>query len=263
MSIFLVDSHCHFNLLDLPDMESIDAVVKSAQDTGVGYFLNVCVSIKDFPPLLKVAEQYPFVSASVGLHPNYDDEDVTLDELIELAANKKVVAIGETGLDYYRSSGELDWQRERFRTHIKAALQTQKPIIVHSRMAKDDTISIMREMGAEKVGGVMHCFTEDWEMATKALDLGFYISFSGIVTFKNATSIQEVARKVPLDRVLIETDCPYLAPIPFRGKPNQPAYLRHTAEFIAALRDISIEEFSDNTSNNFFKLFKGAVKPNV
>jgi TatD DNase family protein len=264
MSIFLVDSHCHFNLLDMEASKSnVDVIVQRAQETGVQYFLNVCVSINDFPALLKTAEYYPFVSASVGLHPNYDDEEVTLEELISLASNDKVVAIGETGLDYYRSSGDLDWQRERFYTHIKAAQVTQKPIIVHSRLAKDDTISIMRNADAEKVGGVMHCFTEDWEMAKKALDLGFYISFSGIVTFKNAESIQEVARKVPLDRILIETDCPYLAPIPYRGKPNEPAYLRHTAEFIAALRGISVDDFAAASTHNFFNLFKGAVKPNV
>lgn len=264
MPIALADSHCHFNLLDLENQDGgVHPFVERAQSSGVQYFLNVNVSIQDFPQVLATAEKYPFVTASVGLHPNYDEEQVTIDELIQLANHPKVVAIGETGLDYFRSSGELDWQRTRFCEHIKAAQVVGKPIIVHSRNAKDDTITIMRAEQANKVGGVMHCFTEDWDMAAKALDLGFYISFSGIVTFKNAASIQEVARKAPLDRILIETDCPYLAPTPHRGKPNEPAYLRHTAEFVAALRGISLEEFAEATTNNFFALFKGATRTDV
>lgn len=264
MPISLADSHCHFNLLDIEQNGGdIDQVVALAQASDVQYFLNVCVSIRDFPALLATAEQYPFVSASVGLHPNYDEEQVSVDELVQLANHPKIVAIGETGLDYFRSSGELDWQRDRFRDHIKAAQLVNKPIIVHSRNAKDDTISIMRDAHADKVGGVMHCFTEDWDMATKALDLGFYISFSGIVTFKNAASIQDVARKAPLDRILIETDCPYLAPTPHRGKPNKPAYLRHTAEYVAALRGLDLETFAEVTTNNFFTLFKGAKRTHV
>jgi TatD DNase family protein len=264
MLISLVDSHCHFDLLDLtPDHGEVESVVKRAQETGVQHFLNVCVSINDFPTVLKTAELFPFVSASVGLHPNYTDEEITTDELIQLAQHKKVVAIGETGLDYFRSTGDLDWQRERFRAHIRAAQAVKKPIIIHSRLAKDDTIAIMREMHADQVGGVMHCFTENWDMAKMAMDLGFYISFSGIVTFKNAADIQDVAKRMPLDRLLIETDCPYLAPNPHRGKPNEPAYLRHTAEFIAALRGVSLEDFSSQTTHNFFKLFTGAVNHHV
>jgi TatD DNase family protein len=257
--MFLADSHCHLNMLE----GEVDAYLARAQAQGVRYILNVCVALADFPAVLKTAEAYTFVSASVGLHPNEQKEEVDLATLIKLAQPKKVVAIGETGLDYFRSAGELGWQQERFRIHIRAAKQLQKPIIVHTRQAQIDTLRIMREEGAELVGGVMHCFTEDWTMAKQALDMGFYLSFSGIVTFKNAATIQDVARQVPLDRLLIETDAPYLAPNPERGKANEPAYMRHTAEYLANLRNISLEAFAEQTTDNFFHLFKGAVKPYV
>lgn len=262
--MMLVDSHCHLNLLDLtPDNGKLDGVMARAKTNGVGYMLNVCVNLADFPQLLQTAQAYPNVGASVGLHPNTSDEEVDEDQLLKLAQPQKVVAIGETGLDYFRSTGDLEWQRNRFRSHIRVAKALQKPLIIHTRDAKQDTIRIMQEEEANLVGGVMHCFSEDWAVAKQALDMNFHVSFSGIVTFKNATVTQEVAKLLPLDRILIETDAPYLAPNPHRGKPNEPAYVRHTAEYIAALRNISLDEFAEVTTQNFFHLFKGAVRPHV
>lgn len=262
--MFLVDSHCHLNLLDLNLVGGdLNVFVERAKANDVNFLLNVCVSMSTFPAVLQAAETYPFVAASVGLHPNETDEQVTLQELLELGQHKKVVAIGETGLDYYRSTGELTWQRDRFRDHIQAAKTLAKPLIIHTRNAKDDTLKVMRAENASEIGGVMHCFSEDWEMAKAALDMNFYISFSGVVTFKSAAVLQEVATKVPADRILIETDCPYLAPLPHRGKPNEPAYVRHTAEFIAALRGESLEAFAEQSTQNFFTLFKGAERPYV
>jgi len=257
--MFLVDSHCHLDMLDLaPYNGNLKQAVEAARTQGVGHILNVSVSLKDFPQVLATAKQYPFVSASVGLHPNEQDEETTAAELKALAQDEKVVAIGETGLDCYRSTGDLEWQRQRFREHIRAARETSLPLIVHSRQAKEDTIRLLREENAASVGGVLHCFTEDWEMASQALDLGFYISFSGIVTFRNAVSIQDVAQRMPLDRLLLETDSPYLAPIPNRGKPNEPAFIVHTAQFIAGLRGIPGEQLAEATTANFFRLFKRA-----
>lgn len=262
--MFLVDSHCHLDLLDLtPDHGKLDAVIARAQANEVNYLLNVCVSLAEFPRVLKTAESYPFVSASLGLHPNEQGEEVDVETLIKLGQHEKVVAIGETGLDYFRSSGDLNWQHDRFRAHIQAALSLKKPLIIHTRDAKQDTIRIMREEGADQIGGVMHCFTEDLEFARQAMDLNFHISFSGIVTFKNAQALQEAAREIPLDRMLVETDCPWLAPNPHRGKPNEPSYVRYTAEFIANMRNIPLEELADATTQNFFALFKGAEKPHV
>lgn len=259
--MFLVDSHCHLNMLSEED--STAQYIARAKELGVGYFLNVSVSIAEFPALLKTAESYSCVSATVGMHPNEQEEEISIDALVELALHPKVVGIGETGLDYFRSTGDLEWQRERFRRHIRAAKQIKKPLIIHTREAKEDTIRIMREEKAELVGGVMHCFTEDWPTAQQALELGFYISLSGIVTFKNAPTIQDVAKRMPLNRMLIETDSPYLAPNPHRGKSNEPGYVRYTAEFIANLRGISLDELSEQTTQNFFSLFTGAVRPHV
>lgn len=262
--MFLVDSHCHLDMLDLTqDNGTLEPVLARAKANDVKYILNVCVTIKDFPNVLKTAEKYPFVSASLGLHPNEQSEEIDTEGLLKLGQHKKVIAIGETGLDYFRTKGDMTWQQNRFRNHIEAAKTLQKPLIIHTRQAKDDTIRIMREEKANMVSGVMHCFTEDWVMAKQALDQDFYISFSGIVTFKNAPVIQEVAKLVPLDRMLIETDAPYLAPNPHRGKPNEPGYVRHTAEFIASLRNVSMEELAEATTQNFFKLFKGAENPHV
>lgn len=262
--MFLVDSHCHLNLLDLSaEADNLEGVIARAFDADVKCFLNVCVDVVDFKTVLNTAMAYPFVYASVGLHPHHEGVEPTVDELISHATHEKVIAIGETGLDYYRASGDLTWQRERFIRHILAAKAVKKPLIIHTREAKDDTIRLLQEQHAEEVRGVMHCFTEDWETAKKALDLDFYISISGIVTFKNASVVQELAKKVPLDRLLVETDSPYLAPNPHRGKPNEPAYVRHTAEFIADLRGISYDEVKKATTHNFFTLFKGAKIPHV
>lgn len=264
MTIHLVDSHCHLDMLDTEAaLPTIPAFIDRAMAEDVGYFLNVCVSISEFSKNLQTAMSYSNVVASVGLHPNDQDEEVDLQTLIDLAQHEKVVAIGETGLDYYRSTGDIEWQKDRFRRHIHAARTVKKPLIIHTRAAKQDTINILREEKAQDIGGVIHCFTEDWEFAKQALDLGFFVSFSGIVTFKNALDIQDAAGKVPMDRMLIETDCPYLAPVPKRGKPNEPAYLRHTAEFLAKMRQLSLDEFAATTTSNFFALFKGAVNPYV
>ncbi|ADQ84610.1 hydrolase, TatD family [Methylovorus sp. MP688] len=228
-------------------------------ENAVGHALCVSVTLKDFPAVLAVAEAHDNIFASVGVHPDYEDEPFfTADDLVKLAQHPKVIAIGETGLDYFRLTGDLEWQRERFRTHIRAAIAADRPLIIHTRSAAEDTIRIMREEGAERIGGVMHCFTESLEVAEQAMALGFYISFSGIVTFKNAGALKEVARQIPLDRVLVETDSPYLAPIPFRGKTNQPAYVKHVAEEVARLRGISLEALSEATTRNFFTLFRQA-----
>ncbi len=262
--MFLVDSHCHLDLLDLtPDQGDLNKVIARAHTNNVNYLLNVCVDLANFPTVLATSERYPFVSTSVGLHPNEQSEHVDAEKLTRLAQHPKVIAIGETGLDYFRSTGDLDWQRERFRTHITVAKVLNKPLIIHMRDATEDTLKIMREEHAEQAGGVMHCFSEDWEIAKQAIDMGFYISFSGIVTFKSATTSHDVAKKIPLDRMLIETDSPYLAPVPHRGKPNEPSFVRHTAEYIAKLRNITLEEIAQQTTDNFFNLFRGAVKPYV
>ncbi|MDR5171452.1 TatD family hydrolase [Methylobacillus flagellatus] len=253
----LVDSHCHLNFPEL--RQNLEALRGAMQQERVGHALCISVTLPDFPDVLAVAEAYDNFYASVGVHPDYEDEpDFTEDQLVELAAHPKVVAIGETGLDYFRLTGDLEWQRERFRTHIRAAIRAKKPLVIHTRNAAEDTLRLMREEHAEQVGGVMHCFTESLEVALAAIELGFYISFSGIVTFKNAVALKEVAKAVPLDRILVETDSPYLAPVPFRGKPNQPAYVRYVAEEIANLRGISYQEVEQATTENFFRLFKDA-----
>lgn len=256
--MFLVDSHCHLDQLDLSmhDGELSNALIE-AKEQGVGHMLCVCITLQDFPQILAIAQSYSEVSASVGLHPNEEvTDEPTEEDLVSLAQDKKIIALGETGLDYYRSSGDLSWQHERFRRHIRAAKKVNKALIIHSRQAREDTLRILQEENASTVGGVMHCFTEDWEMAKAAIDLGFYISFSGIVTFPNAKEIQEVAKRVPLDRMLIETDSPYLAPVPRRGKPNEPAYVRYVAEYIAQLRGIDVLELAELTTGNFFTCFK-------
>lgn len=252
-----VDSHCHLNFPELSD--NIQSVRQLMHDEAVSHALCVSVTLDKFPEVLSLAEQFPNFYASVGVHPDYENiEEPTVDELVRLAKHPKVVAIGETGLDYFRLKGDLTWQRDRFRKHIRAAIAANKPLIVHTRNAVDDTLNIMREEGVEKAGGVLHCFTESLEMALAAIEMGFYISFSGIVTFKNAKDLKEVAKQIPLDRMLIETDSPYLAPVPYRGKTNQPAYVRYVAQEIADLRRISIEEVAEATTNNFFELFSHA-----
>jgi TatD DNase family protein len=257
----LVDSHCHLDMLDLDSYEGgLDGVLTAAREHGVGHMLCVSVSLEDYPAMLSLSEPYDQVSVSVGVHPNHrNGKEPDVEDLIRLARHGKVIAIGETGLDYFRSEGDLEWQRERMRRHITAARLSGKPLIIHTRDARVDTLGILQEEHASEAGGVMHCFAEDWDVASKALDLGFYISFSGIVTFRNAGDLREVAKKVPADRLLVETDCPYLAPVPYRGKPNQPAWVRFVAEQIAELRGESLEELASTTTANFNTLFGTSV----
>lgn len=254
-----VDSHCH---LDFPELaqQLPDLLTRMAQNQ-VTHALCVSVDLPDFPRVRSLAEHHPNLFASVGVHPDYQDTtEPSVTQLIELGAHEKVVAIGETGLDYYRLKEDLEWQRTRFRTHIRAARELNKPLIIHTREAAADTLKIMREEKAGEAGGVMHCFTESWEVAEAAMELGFYISFSGIVTFKNARALKEVATRLPLDRMLIETDAPYLAPVPYRGKTNEPAWVKHVAEEIAHLRQDSSQNIGESTTRNFFKLFNHAIE---
>lgn len=251
----LVDSHCH---LDFPDFagkeqEFIDLMTANQ----VGHALIAGVTLERFPAVLALAERFPQFYAAVGVHPDTEGEaaEPDIDTLVRLSQHPKVVAIGETGLDYYRLTGDLEWQRERFRVHIRAAKLTGKPLIIHTREAAADTLRLLREEDAGQVGGVFHCFTEGVEIAAAALDLGFHISLSGIVTFKNALQIKEVARFVPLDRLLVETDAPYLAPVPFRGKLNHPALVHHVADEIARLRAIAFDDVMTATTANFNRLF--------
>lgn len=255
----LVDSHCH---LDFPDLASdLPGILERMRTAGVGCAVCVSVNLEDFPRVLALSERHPELYATVGVHPEYTDaEEPTKARLLELAAHPKVIAIGETGLDYYWQKDRPEWQRQRFRTHIRAARDCGKPLVVHMRDAADDTLGILAEEEASAVGGIMHCFTETWDVARRALDLGFLISFSGIVTFRNATAIHEVARMAPLDRILVETDAPYLAPVPYRGKRNEPSYVRHVAESVASLRGISTEEVVSATTSNFYRLFNNLEK---
>jgi TatD DNase family protein len=250
-----IDSHCHLSFPELAG--EIDAVLERMAGAGVTAALNVCVTLEEFPQVLALAERRPQIWASVGVHPDYQgvrEPDVA--ELVRLADHPRVVAIGETGLDYYRLKEPLDWQRERFRTHIRAARECGKPLIIHTRAAAADTLRIMREERAGEAGGVMHCFTESLPVAQAALDMGLYISFSGIVTFRNASDLQATARAVPLDRLMIETDAPYLSPVPCRGKRNEPAFVVHVAQKLAALHEVTPARVRDQTTLNFCRLFK-------
>lgn len=254
-----IDSHCH---IDFPDFEEgVPALLERMATAGVKHALCVAVDLERFPRILALAEHYPNLYATVGVHPDHDAcREPGVEELVSLAAHPRVLALGETGLDYYRMArDQVEWQRQRFRTHIRAARQAGKPLVIHTRAAAEDTLAIMAEEGASQAGGVMHCFTESWSVAQAALDMGFYISFSGIVSFKNAIELKEVARRVPLERLLIETDAPYLAPVPMRGKRNEPAYVRYVAEEIARLRSIPLEAVGEATSGNFFRLFRPAT----
>lgn len=252
-----VDSHCHLNFPDLA--VNIDLHLAQMEENKVTHALCVGVDLENLPQVLALAEEHDNLFASVGVHPSHEEgEEPTLERLLELSQWEKVVAIGETGLDYYWHKDQPEWQRERFRTHIRAAKQAGLPLIVHTRESAADTLLILREEGASEVGGVMHCFTESWAVAEQALEMGFYISFSGVVTFKSAVELKEVAKKVPLDRLLIETDAPYLAPVPFRGKLNHPALVRHVAECIADLRGVPLHEIATASTDNFFRLFKRA-----
>ena len=250
-----IDSHCHLDFPGLIDRKS--EVLALMEANGVDQALCVSVTLEAFPNVLALAHEHRHLYASVGVHPdNAECEEPDVDRLLALADDPKVIAIGETGLDYYWQKDEPEWQRERFRTHSRASRACGKALIIHTRSAAADTIRLMREEGAEAAGGVMHCFTETQEVADAALELGFYISFSGIVTFKNAKPLKEIARTVPLERMLIETDAPYLAPVPHRGKTNEPGFVKHVAEEIAALRGVALETIAEQTSNNFKTLFK-------
>lgn len=250
-----IDSHCHLNLL-AEEEGGLDAVIAQAKENKIDHILSIAIDKASCFDVINIAEQYPDITASVGIHPNVDkQENFTVEELISLAQHDKVIAIGETGLDYFRSEGDLEWQRDRFRIHIEAAKELKKPLIIHTREARDDTMDILEKENAETAGGIIHCFTENWDTAQRALDIGFYVSLSGIVTFKNAVELQNVAKKLPLDRILIETDAPYLAPVPHRGKTNKPAFVKHVAEFLAELRGDTVENIAQATTANFHTLF--------
>lgn len=252
-----IDSHCHLNLV-AENKTDLQTALDTAADNNVTHFLAIAIDRASCDYTVATAAAHANIYASVGIHPNVEPiptETLTVEELVQLAGQDKVIAIGETGLDYFRSEGDLVWQRERFSVHIAAAIAVQKPLIIHTREAKEDTMRMLEQEGAVQAGGIIHCFTEDWETAKRALDLGFYISLSGIVSFKNAVQLQEVAKKLPLDRLLIETDAPYLAPVPHRGKANQPAFVKHVAEAVAALRNESVELIAEQTTENFHTLF--------
>lgn len=253
-----IDSHCHLDRIDLkPFQNDFSLFMKEAENCKIDHLLCISIDLESYPAMRELVEDYDQISLSVGVHPNVTDgKEPTVEELLNLADNKKVIAIGETGLDYFRSQGDLEWQHRRFKNHIRVAKELNKPLIIHTREAGHDSLDVLAQENAQQVGGIIHCFTEDWAYAEKALDLGFYISFSGIVTFKNAQQIKDVARKVPADRFLIETDSPYLAPVPFRGKPNYPIYVPYVAEHIAELRNTTVEEIAQQSSINFKQLFR-------
>ncbi len=255
-----VDSHCHLDRVDLTPYDGdFGQMLARAHDEGIQHMLCVCIDLEHYAAMRGLVSAYPTVSVSVGVHPSEQGgEEPSVADLVRLGSDPAVVAIGETGLDYHYNDGDLDWQRRRFGSHIEAAKSLGKPLIIHTRDAREDTIAIMRNAGADAAGGVMHCFTETWDMAKQALDLGFYISFSGILTFKNAESLRDVARSVPLERLLIETDSPYLAPVPYRGKKNEPRFVPHVAAQVAELRGLSVEAVAELTTENFFRLFSGA-----
>lgn len=257
-----IDSHCH---LDFPDFAGqLPDLLERMDHARVSHALCISVDMVDFPKVLALAHEHENLFASVGTHPDYEDTpEPTVDQLVDLARDPKILAIGETGLDYYRigdrSYADMEWQRDRFRTHIRAAIEANKPLIIHTRSASEDTIKIMKEEGAQRVAGVMHCFTESWEVAQAAMELGFYISFSGIVTFKNAKELQDTCKKVPIERMLIETDSPFLAPVPHRGKVNEPSWVADVARFIADLRGMEVAELGAQTSRNFVNLFRAPI----
>jgi TatD DNase family protein len=253
-----VDSHCHINFPELA--ARLPDILGKMEENRVSHALCVSVNLPEFPQVLDLAERHHNIYASVGVHPDYEDTpEPSVAQLVELAQHPKIVAIGETGLDYYRLQGDLEWQRERFRVHIRASRETRKPLIIHTRAASEDTLRVLREEGAAVdaggVAGVMHCFTETLDVAQAAVEMGFYISFSGIVTFKSAKELQAVAQVLPLERILIETDSPYLAPVPHRGKINEPGFVMHVAEFLAQLKGVPLETVAKTTTDNFFKLF--------
>ena len=254
----LIDSHCHLDFDGLSNR--LPEVLAAMEANDVGGCMTIGVTLEEAPQVLAIAAAYEQVFASVGVHPEYaDHQEPDVETLCALAQHPKVLAIGETGLDYHWHKDQPEWQRERFRVHIRAAKALNKPLVIHTREASEDTLAILKEEGAGTVGGILHCFTESLAVAEQAIDLGFYISISGIVSFKNAAQVHEVARAIPLDRLLVETDSPYLAPVPYRGKPNEPAYVRHVAEAIANLRQISYAEVATASSRNFLTLFPSSA----
>ena len=257
----LVDSHCHLDCIDLTDFDNnFDTLIQQTLEAGVEHMLCVSINLQKYPQMLEKVRPYPTISVSAGMHPMADEtDDFSVEYLTELASDKKVVAIGETGLDYYYHKGDPHWQQQRFRAHIQVANQLDKPVIVHTRDAGDDTLDILRQENAGRCGGVIHCFTETQAFADQAIEMGLMISISGIVTFRNAEALRDIARSIPDDHLLIETDAPYLAPMPHRGKQNQPAYVRHVAETLAAVRNTTVEHIAEISRNNFYRLFNLAV----
>ncbi|HHW7570700.1 Uncharacterized deoxyribonuclease YcfH [Mannheimia haemolytica] len=255
--LFIIDSHCHLDSLDYETRhKNVDEVIENAKSRGVHHFISVCTTVGRFEVMKNLTAHRNDVSLSCGVHPlNVEDEPFDYEKLFQFAQDPKVVAIGETGLDYHYTPETKALQQSLFVQQIEIANKLNKPLIIHSRSARQDTMDILEQHHAEKCGGVLHCFTEDWTMAKRALDIGFYISISGIITFRNAEELREVVRKVPLDRLLVETDSPYLAPIPYRGKPNQPAYVRETCEYVATLKGVSTEELARITTENVQHLF--------
>jgi TatD DNase family protein len=254
----LVDSHCHLDCIDLTEFDNnFDKLVQRARNAGVEHMLCVSINLQKYPGMLEKVRDYPDISVSVGMHPMADQSDeFSINYLTELATDNKVVAIGETGLDYYYHKNDPQWQQERFRAHIQVANQVNKPLIIHTRDAAQDTLKILQQENAQQCGGVIHCFTETQEFANQAMEMGMMISISGIVTFKNADALREVAKSVPDDLLLIETDSPYLTPVPHRGKQNQPAFVQHVAETLAEIRNTSVQHVAEITRNNFYRLFK-------
>lgn len=260
--MFIVDSHCHLDALDYENLhKNVADVVEKAKQRGVQHLLAVGVTLQRFEQVYDSLAPFPQISLACGVHPlNLEDEPFDYARLLKLAQDDKVIAIGEMGLDYYYSEENKAEQQSVFAQQIAIANELVKPIIVHTRSAREDTIALLKAHNAEKCGGILHCFTENWEMAKQALDLGFYISISGIITFKNAEALRDVVRKVPLDRLLVETDSPYLAPVPYRGKQNQPAYTREVCDYVATLKGLTSEEFAQITTQNFERLFKIQVQ---
>lgn len=259
----LVDSHCHLDRLSLEHCGgSLDAAVQAAQERGVTAMLCVCISEENKNQVVDIARRHANVYASVGVHPSdVMAEVIPAETLQRWAEPPEVVALGETGLDYHYAADSAKVQQASFREHLRAAGSLGLPVIVHTREAREDTLRLIKEDGNLESAGVLHCFTEDWDMARRALEMNYYISISGIITFRNANALREVVRKLPLDRLLVETDSPYLAPVPYRGKPNQPAYVREVAECVASLKNISLEQLAEATTDNFYRLFTRARRP--
>jgi TatD DNase family protein len=261
----LVDSHCHLDRLKLEPYEgNLTAAIEAAHARGIQQMLCIGISLSNIQDVIDIAQQYPSVLASVGVHPcDVESGMASIDQLLDWAEQPKVVALGETGLDYHYETESKALQHESFILHLEAGGKAGLPIVVHTREAREDTLALIKIHGNLEHAGVLHCFTEDWDMARRALDLNYYISISGIVTFKNAEQIREVVRKVPLDRLLVETDSPYLAPVPYRGKPNEPKYVREVAEFIAEVRGVAFADLAQQTTENFYRLFKKAQQYRV